>query len=76
MLTDPIDGSDLLHVLYPILCFNLDHDRDVFIGTFDVLCSADSPHALGERTAKATPAGWWETAVRNDLSRLGCIRDL
>lgn len=62
-LTDSIDGSDLLDVLDPILCFDLDHDRDMFVGRLEILCSANPPYALRERTAKATPPVWWEAAV-------------
>ena len=75
-LTNPIDCSDLLDVLDPFSCFDLDHDRDVFVGRLEILCSADPPHALGERTAEATPAFWWEAAVENDFFRLCGIGDL
>lgn len=75
-LTDAIDGGDLLNVLDTLLRFDLDHDRDMFIGRLEILCSVDPPHPLGERTSKATSATWWETAVGNDFSRFCCIRDL
>lgn len=75
-LTNSIHSSDLLDVFDPFLCFDLDHDRDMFVGRLEVLCSVDSPHALSERTAKATPAAWWEATVGNDFFRLCCIGDL
>lgn len=48
----------------------------MFVGKREILRSIDPPHTLCERTAKPTPAAWWEAAVTDDFPRLACIRDL